>query len=98
VVNRASYDLIVPNSKPGLPYRVVKLATDMFAPGSDVARIMVESVARLLISHAVLPVKTPEAAGRDLARVACRYLGFTDPGNNVRQPSQKGKRVPPLPA
>jgi hypothetical protein len=55
-------------------------------------------VARLLISHAVLPVKTPEAAGRDLARVACRYLGFTDPGNNVRQPSQKGKRVPPLPA
>lgn len=55
---------------------------------ADVARIMVESVARLLISHAVLPIKTPEAAAQDLARVACRCLEFTDPRKDVGHPSR----------
>jgi hypothetical protein len=55
---------------------------------ADVARIMVESVARLLISHAVLPIKTPEAAAQDLAHVACRCLGFTDPHTTNPQVAQ----------
>lgn len=55
---------------------------------ADVSRIMVESVARLLISHAVLPIKTPEAAAQDLAHVACRCLGFTDPHTTHAQVAQ----------
>ena len=46
---------------------------------ADSVRIMVESVARLLISHILVPTKPPEAAAQDLARVACRCMGFDDP-------------------
>jgi AcrR family transcriptional regulator len=42
-------------------------------------RIMVESVARLHISHVLLATGTPQAAAHDLAQLACRCMGFLDP-------------------
>ncbi len=36
--------------------------------------LMVDSVVRLIISHALLPTKSAQACGRDLAEVACRCL------------------------
>ncbi|HUO40754.1 MAG TPA: TetR family transcriptional regulator [Mycobacterium sp.] len=62
-------------------------AVDLFAdwvarqwPDRDdeAARVMVESVARLLISHVLLASGTPQQAAQDLARVACRCMGFPD--------------------
>jgi AcrR family transcriptional regulator len=45
----------------------------------DNTRIMVESVARLHISHVLLASGSPQAAAHDLARLACRCMGFPDP-------------------
>jgi len=52
-------------------------------PDSDpeAVRVMVHSVARLLISHVLLRTDSADAAGRDLALVACRCLTPTDRGS-----------------
>lgn len=42
-------------------------------------RVMVQSVVRLLISHAVATTAPPESAAGDIALVACRCLGLPDP-------------------
>ncbi len=43
------------------------------------ADLMVESVVRLGLSHILTPSKSPDAVAADLARVACRCVGFPDP-------------------
>lgn len=43
------------------------------------AQLMVESVVRLGLSHILTPTKTPDSVAADLARVACRCVGFPDP-------------------
>lgn len=43
-------------------------------------QLMVESVVRLALSHIVTATKSTTAAARDLARLACRCVGFPDPG------------------
>ena len=42
------------------------------------ARVMVESVVRLVLSHVLTPTKTPAEVGADLAVVACRCLPVPD--------------------
>lgn len=43
------------------------------------AGLMTESVVRLGLSHILTPTKSPDAVAVDLARVACRCVGFPDP-------------------
>ena len=42
-------------------------------------RLMVESVVRLSLSHIVTSTRPTAAVARDLARLACRCVGFSDP-------------------
>ena len=50
-------------------------------PSTDASdlRLMVESVVRLAHSHLLTQTRTPSAAARDLALVACRCLRLPDP-------------------
>ena len=43
------------------------------------ARLMVESVVRLSLSRIVTSTKPEDALARDLARAACRCVGFPEP-------------------
>lgn len=43
------------------------------------ARLMVDSVVRLALSHILIPVQPPSRTAEDLARLACRCVNFPDP-------------------
>ena len=47
----------------------------------DDAALMVESVVRLALSHILIPAKSPVQTADELARVACRCVGFDDPAD-----------------
>lgn len=47
-------------------------------PAADV-RLMVESVVRLAVSHILTQTQPTGAVAADLARLACRCVGFADP-------------------
>ncbi len=47
----------------------------------DDAALMVESVVRLALSHILIPAKSPAQTADELARVACRCVGFDDPAD-----------------
>lgn len=43
------------------------------------ARLMVESVVRVAVSHILTPTRPAEDIATDVARLACRCVGFPDP-------------------
>lgn len=46
---------------------------------AEAAALMVETVVRLALSHILIPAESAERTADNLARVACRCVGFDDP-------------------